>query len=243
MAQYLYGKNTVTALLTNKRPLQKLYVLLNRSDDPLAALASRSNIEVVPVSRSQLDKLSGGGNHQGYVALVDDYHTTDIQQITAAAAASGHLPLLVALDSLEDPHNLGAIIRSAECVGADGIIIEKNRSVSLNATVAKVAVGALDKVKVAAVTNLVATLKDLKKQGYWICGTRADGAVDYRQGQYDVPLVVVIGSEGYGMRQLVSQTCDFAVRLPMAGQTGSLNASVAAGVILYQIFNQRNPLQ
>lgn len=240
MAQYLYGKNVVKQLLDNGRPIDGLFILAGRTNDPIVQQAKQRGISVSECDRNRLDSLANG-NHQGYVAAVADYKTYTIDQITDQIPTD-KLPLLIALDSLEDPHNLGAILRSAECVGADGVIIEKNRSVSLNGTVAKVSVGAIDNVKVASVTNLTTTLQQLKKKGYWVCGTAASGSVDYRQAHYDMPLVLVIGSEGFGMRRLVTETCDFTVRLPMFGHLGSLNASVAAGIIMYEIYNQRYPL-
>jgi 23S rRNA (guanosine2251-2'-O)-methyltransferase len=240
MAQYLYGKNVVKQLLDNGRPIDGLFILAGRTNDPIVQQAKQRGISVSECDRNRLDSLANG-NHQGYVAAIADYKTYTIDQITDQIPTD-KLPLLIALDSLEDPHNLGAILRSAECVGADGVIIEKNRSVSLNGTVAKVSVGAIDNVKVASVTNLTTTLQQLKKKGYWVCGTAASGSVDYRQAHYDMPLVLVIGSEGFGMRRLVTETCDFTVRLPMFGHLGSLNASVAAGIIMYEIYNQRYPL-
>ena len=241
MAQYIYGKNMVASLLDDRRPISRLYVLSGRPDDPLADRARRQGIEVVTAGRDQLDKLAAG-SHQGYVAETADFRLYSLDEIRAAIP-EGKLPLLIALDSLEDPHNLGAIMRTAECVGADGIIIEKDRSVTLNATVAKVSAGAIDSVKVTAVTNLAATLRQLKEHGYWVCGTAAEGSQDYRQARYDMPLVLVIGSEGRGMRRLIRDNCDFTVRLPMFGTVGSLNASVACGIILYAIYDRRYPLE
>ena len=154
----------------------------------------------------------------------------------------GKQPLLLMLDGLEDPHNLGAILRTCDAIGVDGVIIGKNRSVGLNGTVAKVSTGAIDHVKVAQVTNLTRTLEDLKKRSFWVVGCDLDKSQDYRQVDYNMPLVIVIGSEGFGISRLVKKSCDINVVLPMVGHVNSLNASVATAVILYQVYNSRNPL-
>lgn len=239
MAKYVYGKNVVRNLIKHDHDVLCLYVQTGREDDEIVKMAYRENIPVKHVPRAQLDKLANA-NHQGYIAEIKDYRTYEINEIIEAVP-EGKLPLLVALDSIQDPHNLGAVLRTMECVGGDGVIIEKNRSVSLNGTVAKVSVGAIDTVKVAQVTNLAQTLRNLKKKGYWIIGTDMEDAVDYRSVDYNMPVVLVIGSEGSGMRKLVSEQCDYKVVLPMEGSIGSLNASVACGVMLYQIYSQRFP--
>lgn len=240
MSQYIYGKNVVYGLLVKQKPIKELYIQQNRQDNTIEMLALKQGINVKSVDRKFMDKLVNG-NHQGYIALIDDYPTYTIDEIIAEINKD-KTPLLIALDALEDPHNLGAILRTAACVGADGIIIEKNRSVSLNSTVAKVSVGAIDEVKVAKVTNLTQTLNDLKKKGYWIVGSDCHDAVDYRKVDYKMPLVLVIGSEGKGMRPLVKKNCDILVKLPMESDIGSLNASVACSILLYQIYSQRFPL-
>ena len=151
-------------------------------------------------------------------------------------------PLLLMLDGLEDPHNLGAILRTCDAVGVDGVIIGKNRSVGLNGTVAKVSTGAIHHVKVAQVTNLTRTLEDLKKKAFWVVGCELENSQDYRSVDYNMPTVLVIGSEGFGMSRLVKKSCDINVVLPMVGHVNSLNASVAASVLLYQVYNSRHPL-
>ena len=241
MAQYLYGKNVVSNLLRNRREISVLYVQESRINDDIVQQAKRQGVTVRNVSRSELDCLVSG-NHQGYVAETREYPVYAIDDIVEAIPA-GKQPLLVALDELKDPHNLGAILRTVACVGGDGVIIEKNRSVSLNATVAKVSVGAIDTVPVAQVTNLAQTLRKLKKQGYWVIGTDVRESKDYRELDYNMPVVLVIGSEESGMRRLISEECDFKVRIPMEGGFESLNASVAAGILLYQIYSQRFPLK
>ncbi|MBE6125553.1 MAG: 23S rRNA (guanosine(2251)-2'-O)-methyltransferase RlmB [Erysipelotrichaceae bacterium] len=240
MSQYVYGKNVVSSMLKDRREILTLYLLEGRKDIETVSLAKSQNIRIKYVSKAELDRLVSG-NHQGYVAEVREYKTYTIEEITDSIP-EGKLPLIVALDSLQDPHNLGAILRTMSCVGGDGVIIEKNRSVSLNGTVAKVSVGAIDKVKVAQVTNLAQTLRKLKDMGYWVIGTDVNQAQDYRRIRYDMPVVLVIGAEGTGMRRLIGETCDLKVKLPMEGDIGSLNASVACGILLYQIYSRRFPL-
>lgn len=240
MSQYVYGKNVVSSMLKDKREILTLFLLEGRKDSETVNLAKAQNIKIRYVSKAELDRLVKG-NHQGYIAEVREYPTYSIQEIVSAIP-EGKQPLIVALDSLQDPHNLGAILRTMSCVGGDGVIIEKNRSVSLNGTVAKVSVGAIETVKVAQVTNLAQTLRKLKEMGFWIIGTDVNQAQDYRRVRYDMPVVLVIGSEGSGMRRLIAETCDLKVRLPMEGDIGSLNASVACGILLYQIYSQRFPL-
>ena len=241
MAKYVYGKNVVNNLLRGSSEIVNLFVLEGRNGSEIEKKAHEKRINIRHVSRKYLDSLVDG-NHQGYIAEIKDYRTYDINEIIESVPA-GKLPLIVALDGIQDPHNLGAVLRTMSCVGGDGVIIEKDRSVSLNGTVAKVSVGAIDTVKVAQVTNLAQTLRNLKEKGYWVVGTdMGDDAMDYRKPHYDVPIVLVIGAEGSGMRRLTSQICDYKVKLPMEGDIGSLNASVACGIILYQIYSQRSPL-
>lgn len=241
MTQLVYGKNVVLNLLKKNKEIDFLYIQKSRNDDDVLYLAKKNNISYKIVDRKVLDNLING-NHQGYVAQIKEYKTYTIEEIIESIP-QGKQPLLVALDGLEDPHNLGAILRTAACVGVDGVIFEKNRSVSLNSTVAKVSVGAIDIVKVARVTNLTQTLNKLKDEGYWVVGTDTKDAVDYRSVDYSMPVVLVIGSEGKGMRRLVKENCDIKVMLPMEGDIGSLNASVACAVLLYQIYSQRFPLK
>lgn len=241
MTQLVYGKNVVLNLLKKNKEIDFLYIQKSRNDDDVLYLAKKNNVNYKIVDRKVLDNLVNG-NHQGYVARIKEYTIYTIEEIIESIP-QGKQPLLVALDGLEDPHNLGAILRTAACVGVDGVIFEKNRSVSLNSTVAKVSVGAIDIVKVARVTNLVQTLNKLKNEGYWVIGTDVKDAVDYRSVDYNMPVVLVIGSEGKGMRRLVKENCDIKVMLPMESDIGSLNASVACAVLLYQIYSQRFPLK
>lgn len=239
MAQYIYGKNTVLTRLNEGMPIEKLYLLEQNKWADVLDLAKKASIEVIMCSRSKLDALAIG-NHQGIVAQIREYKTYSIEEILSSIEM-GKTPLLVMCDGLEDPHNLGAILRTADAVGVDGVIIGKHRSVSLTPTVAKVSTGAIDTVKVAQVTNLTQTLKELKKAGFWVCGADSEKASDYRMANLTAPLVLVVGSEGFGLSRLVKEQCDFTVKIPMVGKVSSLNASVATAVLLYEIFSQRNP--
>ncbi len=241
MAQYVYGKSVILSLLKTDKEVETLYIQAHRENDEVEQLAKKKKINYQIVERKKLDSMVNG-NHQGYVAVIKEYKTYDIDEIVDAIA-SDKQPLLVALDGLQDPHNLGAILRTCACVGADGVIIEKNRSVSLNGTVAKVSAGAIDEVKVSSVTNLAQSLEHLKTRGFWVVGTDVKDSVDYRLVDYNMPTVIVIGSEGKGMRRLVGEKCDIRVTLPMEGNVGSLNASVAAGILLYEVYTQRFPVR
>lgn len=242
MTQYVYGKNVVKQLLKDEKKIYELLVLEGSKEKELIDLAKQQRIPVKMMGRKRMDQICEASNHQGIAACIDEYKVYELEELLASVP-EGKQPLFVMLDGLEDPHNLGAILRTCDCIGADGVIIAKNRSVKLTPTVAKVSTGAIDTVKVAMVTNLSQTIKTMKKQGYWVAGADMDqNSVDYRQAQYDVPLVLVIGSEGFGISPLVKKNCDYFIHLPMVGTVTSLNASVATAVLLYQIYNQRNPL-
>ena len=226
MSDYVYGRNSFFEALDNKR-IVKAYVL-NDSE------IKNKGIPYEVVDRKKLDKMSKSGNHQGYLAEVKQFHMSSVDDMIKDKNG-----LIVVLDSLQDVHNLGAIIRTCECAGVDGVIYKTHNSVKVNDTVAKIASGALEYMKVAEVGNLVNTLKMLKKKGYWVVGS--DGSADqlYIDLDYDMNVVLVIGSEGNGMSRLVREECDFIVKLPMLGHVTSLNASVAAGILIYNILNKR----
>lgn len=240
MKDWIYGKNAVYEAVKKNDGVTQVVLSKDRKDEKLVAMCKKSRIQVTFEDRSFFSK-NAMGNHQGYMALKESYAYVELDDILERIP-QGKQPLLIMLDGLEDPHNLGAILRSADAVGADGIIIGKNRSVSLNATVAKVSTGAIEHVPVCQVTNLARTLESLKKQGYWVVGTDMHDAVDYRQVDYNIPLVVVIGSEGFGISRLVLEKCDYKVTIPMVGHVNSLNASVACAVMIYQIYNYRHPI-
>lgn len=239
MAQYVYGKNVIQQILQDNKKINVLYI--SGDQKQIEQETKRKGIRVEKVDKKYLDKLSNNGNHQGVIANIDDYKTYTIEEILDSIP-SDKKGLLVLLDELEDPHNLGAVLRTADAVGVDGIIIKKNNAVGLTPTVAKVSVGAIETVKVAMVTNCTQTLKMLKQKGYWVVGTDMKNAQDYRKPQYDTPLVVVIGNEGKGITRLVKEECDYMVKLPMVGEISSLNASVACGILLYEVYNKRFPL-
>ena len=227
MPEYVYGRNSFFEAYRSGRIL-KAYVL---SDKDIRDL----HVPYQITDRRTLDRMSASGNHQGYLAEVKSFSLARVEDMLKEKNG-----LIVVLDGLEDVHNLGAIIRTCECVGADGLIYKSHHSVRVNDTVAKVASGALEYVKVAEVTNLVSTIRDLKKKGYWIVGSDGSSEQYYTDIHYDMNTVLVIGSEAKGMSRLVREECDFIVKLPMLGQVTSLNASVAAGILLYHILEDRS---
>lgn len=242
MRQYIYGKNTVMESLRGDKPVYEVYVMKNVKDDKLMSLARQKNVKVnIVAHKGVLNDLVGNVVHQGVVAQVEGYDYYSIDEIIESIP-DGKQPLLLMLDGLEDPHNLGAILRTCDAIGVDGVIIGKNRSVGLNATVAKVSTGAIHHVKVAQVTNLTRTLEELKRKSFWVVGCELENSQDYREIDYNMPTVLVIGSEGFGISRLVKKNCDINVVLPMVGHVNSLNASVATAVLLYQVYNSRHPL-
>ncbi len=226
MSEIIYGKNSFFEALDNRRIIMA-YVL---SDD----LVRNKGIPYRITDRRTLDRMSGSGNHQGYVAEVKEFRLSSVDEMVREKNG-----LIVVLDGIQDVHNLGAIIRTCECAGADGVIYRSHRSVKVNDTVAKVASGALEYMKVAEVANIVTTIKNLKKKGYWIVGSDGSARDPYSDISYDMNTVLVIGSEGKGMSRLVREECDYIVKLPMHGHVTSLNASVAAGILIYKIIETR----
>ena len=205
-------------------------------------LAKQKGLIVQTVPKNKLDRLVQGENHQGLVLTVASFEYADLDQLLDQFDRSNHEPFLLMLDSIEDPHNLGSILRTADATGVDGIIIPKRRATGLTSVVAKTSTGAIDYVPVARVNNLVQTAKILKKRGYWLFGTDMKGT-DYRQWNSNGKTVLVIGNEGKGISRLLKEQMDQMLTLPMVGHVQSLNASVATGVLLYQMLNSRNPLK
>lgn len=238
MRQYIYGKNTVLEAIKVK---SASVVYLVNKDDKVIEMCRKNGIKVEFITKDQAFKMVGKVNHQGMIGEAKEYPLSSVDEIVAIGKKKEY-PLIVMLDGLEDPHNLGAILRSCDALNVDGVIFGKNRSVGLNPTVAKVSTGAINHVKVAAVTNLSRTLEELKAIGYWVVGLDLENSVDYRQIDYKMPCVIVIGSEGKGISRLVKKNCDFSAILPMNGHVTSLNASVATAVMLYQVYNSRNPI-
>lgn len=242
MKNWIYGKNAVFEAVKKNDQITEVVLPKEGKDAALVSLCKKNRIPVRFENQAFFTANAPSSRHQGYLALKESYSYQELDEVIGQISKN-KTPLLIMLDGLEDPHNLGAILRTADAVGADGIIIGKNRSVSLNATVAKVSTGAIEYVPVCQVTNLSRCLEQLKKQGFWVVGTDMQDAVDYRTVDYQIPLVLVIGSEGFGISRLVLEKCDYRVSIPMVGQINSLNASVACAVLLYQIYQQRNPVQ
>lgn len=239
MAQYIYGKNAVLERLKAGNPITDLYLL--KGNQTLERLVGEYQVAYQLVDKGFLNNLVSGV-HQGIVAKIPEFKTYSLTE-GLETIKKDKLPLLVMIDGLSDPHNLGAILRNADATAVDGVIISKHRSVSVNATVAKVAAGALENVKIIEVVNLTQTIKKLKNAGYWIVGSALENSTDYRLVDYRMPLVLVIGSEGKGISQLVRENCDYLVQIPMHGIVNSLNAAVASGILLYEISNQRFPVK
>lgn len=241
MAQYIYGRNTVKEKLNSDEVIEEAYILENLKDDGLINLLNKKKIKLVKCNRSRLDKLVNNSFHQGIVIKVKEYKTYDLNELIENNKDNENALLLI-LDGVVDPHNLGAILRTSESIGVNGVIVPKNNSAPLNATVAKTSTGAIELVPVSKVTNLTNTIIKLKENGYWIVGAEASESVDYRQVDYNGKIALVLGSEGKGISRLVLENCDYRVRLPMVGKITSLNVSVASAVLLYQVYNSRNPL-
>ncbi len=238
----LEGRNALTEALRSGRTIDKVFIADGETDrglQRLAAQAREAGAVVVPVDRRKLNAMSTTGAHQGVIALAAVREYASIDDILQVAAERGEAPLIVICDELSDPHNLGAIIRSAECAGAHGIIIPKRRSVGLTAVVAKTSAGAIEYMKVAKVTNISAAMEELKEKGVWIFGTAAEGSIPMYQADLTIPTAIVIGSEGEGMSRLVQKNCDVTVNIPMKGRITSLNASAAASILLYEALRQR----
>ena len=236
------GRNAVIEALRVGAAIDKIYIARGETDKTLGHIASKARdagIVVVEADRRKLDGMSRTHAHQGVIALAAVREYATVESILAAAAEKGEPPLLVVCDEISDPHNLGAILRTAECAGAHGVIIPKRRSAGLTAVVAKTSAGAVSYMPVARVANIPSLLKDLKQQGVWVFGTAADGATALYSADLKGPAAIVIGSEGSGMTRLVSETCDFLVSIPMKGRISSLNASAAAAILLYEAVRQR----
>ncbi len=229
---YIYGKNVVKEYIEKKEKITEAIIYKNMNDRNLISAIQKLNIPIKFKEKFELDKLVNG-LHQGIIINVPDYHYASIDDVLQKENA-----MVVILDHLEDPHNLGAIIRTCEAAGVDEIIIPKDRSVEVNATVIKVSTGAIENMKIARVTNLVRTIDELKKNGFWIIGTEMNGT-PYDQIDYQGKIGIIIGNEGHGMSRIVKESCDFIASIPMIGTTNSLNASVATGIMIYEAIRQR----
>ena len=236
------GRNAVIELLESGRDINKIFVSSgekNGSINKILAMAKEKRIIVAEVNRKKLEEMSTSDNHQGVIAIVPPYEYCDIDDILQCAKDRKEDPFILILDGIEDPHNLGSIIRTAETAGVHGIIIPKRRAASVNSTVNKVSAGAVSHMRIARVNNLNETIKFLKDNGVWICGTDMDTDTYYYKQDFRDRIAIVIGSEGFGMSRLVKENCDFLVKIPMKGKVTSLNASVSAGIVVYEAVKQR----
>lgn len=227
----VYGRNVARDLLKKGKNIRKIIIQDSFDDKEIILLVEKSNLRVETKTKREIDNLCSGV-HQGIILDIPDYQYSELNELLDEE-------IIVILDHLEDPHNLGAIIRTCEAAGIKGIIIPKDRQVGVNATVMKTSVGTLDNVKVASVSNIVNAIEKLKKHNYWIVGTSLENSIDYREIDYSGKIVLIIGNEGAGISSLVSKKCDFLAKIPMYGQTNSLNASVAAGIMIYEIIRNR----
>ena len=221
---YVYGKNVAKEMLNKKEKINKAFLYNKFNDNEILSSLKKQNIKIKYLTRDELNKIESG-NHQGIILEVDDYKYSSLDDLND--------DIIVMLDHLEDPHNFGAIIRTCEAAGVKNIIIPKDRSVKVTSSVIKVSVGAIENVKIALVNNLVNTIKELKQKGYWIIGTDMQGT-DYRDIDYSGKIILVIGNEGKGLSRLTEENCDFIASIPMRGKVNSLNASVAAALIIYE---------
>ena len=236
------GRNAVRELLLGGRDVDKLYITSGEREgsiNQLLGIAAERGIPITECDRQKLDSIAKGGRHQGIIAIAAERNYSSIDEILAYAEEKGEPAFVVICDGIEDPHNLGAIIRSAECVGAHGIIIPKRRAVGLTATVAKSSAGALEHMKVAKVTNLSSAIDELKEKGLWIYAADMDGSTYYKTDMKG-PMALVLGSEGFGISRLVKEKCDFIVSIPLYGQVNSMNVSCAAAILLAEVARQRN---
>lgn len=238
MEHLVAGRNPVKEALKALRPINKIVIaedLDSRPSREIIDLARRQGIPVIRARRTYLDKIAPGESHQGVVAMASPVEYAEVEDMLAA---TGQNPLLVILDGVTDPHNLGAILRTAYAAGAQGLIIPRHRAAPLNATVAKASAGAVEYLPVARVGNLAQTVKQLKDRGFWIVGAHMEGQV-YWEASLGGPVALVVGGEGKGLGRLLRQDCDLLVSIPMSGQLGSLNASVAAALLIYEVIRQR----
>ncbi|WP_349421079.1 23S rRNA (guanosine(2251)-2'-O)-methyltransferase RlmB [Staphylococcus felis] len=242
--EIIVGRHAVKEALMSGHAINKILIqegVKKQQIDDILKKAKSLKLVVQTVPKSKLDFISDAP-HQGVAAYIAPYEYKALQDFLNETAQKESLATVIILDGLEDPHNLGSILRTADATGVDGIIIPKRRSVTLTQVVAKASTGAIQHVPVIRVTNLSQTIDELKEKGYWIAGTEANHATDYRQMQVDMPLAIVIGSEGHGMSRRVKEKCDFYIKIPMVGHVNSLNASVAASLMMYEVLRKRQPI-
>lgn len=243
MKDKLAGVNSIMEALKGGRKIHKIYIQEGREGkriEELTRLATNRGIFIQYVEKTRLDKMYTQTNHQGIVASVETYQYSDIGEVLEFASLRGEDPFILILDGIEDPQNFGSIIRTAECAGVHGIVIPRHNSVEVTETVAKTSTGAIEYMKIVQETNLINTIKDLKKQGLWVVGADMAGESNYYSTSIPSPTALVIGAEGRGMRKLVKENCDIIVKIPMLGQIESLNASIAAALLIYEVVRQRD---
>lgn len=236
------GRNAVLELLETGKDINKIFIANGEkhgSINKIIAIAKQRRIVIVEADKAKLNQMAMSDNHQGVIAIVPPFDYCEVPDILDVANKKNENPFILILDGIEDPHNLGSIIRTAETAGVHGIIIPKRRAATVNSTVYKVSAGAAEHMKIARVNNLNETIKYLKDNGVWICGTDMDAKNYYYNEKFDGPIAIVIGSEGFGMSRLVKDNCDFLVKIPMKGKITSLNASVSAGIVMYEVVKQR----
>ncbi|WP_312340418.1 23S rRNA (guanosine(2251)-2'-O)-methyltransferase RlmB [Anaerospora hongkongensis] len=240
--EFVAGRNSVAEVLKSGRSINKILVAKGERHGAIREIigqARSQGLVVQEVEPAKLDQITEGVRHQGVVAMVAPVAYAEIEDILGRAQENGEQPFIVLLDELEDPHNVGAILRTSDATGVHGVLLPKRRSSPLTATVAKTSAGAVEYVPVARIGNISQTLKKLKKQGLWVVGADMDGDKNYYEADLTGPIVVVVGSEGQGMGRLTKEECDFVVRIPMKGKITSLNASVACSLLLYEVLRQR----
>jgi 23S rRNA (guanosine2251-2'-O)-methyltransferase len=243
MNEFIAGRNPVIEALRSGAAIEKIVVLYGvrgNAIERIKELARQNSVPVVEVNKQKFRELVNDTTTQGVVALVGTKEYVSVDTLLRSAKEKNQAPFLLVLDEIQDPQNLGAIIRTAECVGAHGVIIPKHHAATVNQTVSKTSAGASEQVLIAKVTNIVTTLEELKEQGLWIVGADVAGDKLYYELDYKTPLAIVVGNEGEGMRRLVKEKCDFLVRIPLFGKIGSLNASVAAALVMYEVVRARN---
>lgn len=237
------GRNAVIELLESDKDINKIYITKGEqkgSINKIIAMANEKKVIIVEKDKRQMDLMAQTENYQGVIAIVPPFEYSEIEDILELAKIKNEKPFILILDGIEDTHNLGAIIRTAEIAGVHGIIIPKRRAASVNSTVSKVSCGAVQYMKIARVNNISDSINKLKENGVWVCGTVIDAKSYYFEQDFKEPIAIVIGNEGKGMSQLVKKNCDFLVKIPMKGKIQSLNASVSTGIVVYEVLKQRN---
>lgn len=241
MAQYIYGKNVVSERIKSNKDIEQILLVDNFQDYKILKLIEDNHLVVKHIDLNKANKLTNKGLHQGIIAKIKSYEYVDYQSIERVVKNKENSIILIA-DGIEDPHNFGAIIRTCDAIGVDGVFVPKFGNAPLNETVAKVSTGAIEHIRICQVTNLNNLIDNLKCIGFWVIGAEEDNSLDYREVDCKGKIALVVGSEGKGISKLVLKHCDYKVKLPMVGHVNSLNVSVATGILLYQIHSQQNPL-